>query len=249
MFAGMESRDLPQRRSVRLLGYNYSQAGAYFVTICAWDMNPLFGRITSGQMQLSPLGSIVQDCWIEIPRHFGHAELDEFVVTPNHLHGILTLVGAHHGVPFVAGARRADVGARHGVPSPVREQFSRPVSGSLASILRLFKQAVAKRAREVGAHDVRARHGVPLQQFRRPDVRPRDGVPPQPDVGARHGVPVQIWQRNYYEHIIRNPDELEKIREYIRTNPLQWACDRYNPNRGVLVRAEAGNLVLWKDQT
>jgi hypothetical protein len=62
-------------------------------------------------------------------------------------------------------------------------------------------------------------------------------------------VPAQIWQRNYYEHIIRNPDELEKIREYIRTNPLQWTCDRYNPNRGVLIRAEAGNLVLWKNQT
>ena len=62
-------------------------------------------------------------------------------------------------------------------------------------------------------------------------------------------MPVQIWQRNYYEHIIRNPDELEKIREYIRTNPLQRTCDRHNPNRGVLVRAEAGNLVLWKDQT
>ncbi len=180
-------------------------------------------------MGLSPTGLVVQDCWLEIPRHFRQVELDEFVVMPNHLHGILLLtVGARHGVPDVA-----DVGARHGVPSwrrPVLEQFGRAVSGSLATVIRLFKQAVTKRARalRVGAH-----HGVP-------DVA---------DVGARHGVPLQIWQRNYYEHIIRDGGELGKIREYIATNPLRWACDRYNPERGVLARDEAGGLVPWKDQT
>jgi len=98
----------------------------------------------------------------------------------------------------------------------VQESFTRPVSGSLASVLRLFKQAVTKRARDVGAH---------------------------------HGVPLLIWQRNYYEHVIRNEVELGRIREYIATNVLRWACDRYNPDRGVLVRDETDNLVPWEDQT
>jgi putative transposase len=245
--------EVHHRRSIRLSGYDYSESGAYFLTLCVRDMKPLFGRVAEGKMGLSPTGLVVQDCWLEIPRHFRQVELDEFVVMPNHLHGILLLtVGARHGVPDVAdigaqhrvpevanvGAQHrvpevANVGARHGVPSrrrPVLEQFGRAVSGSLATVIRLFKQAVTKRARalRVGAH-----HGVP-------DVA---------DVGARHGVPLQKWQRNYYEHIIRDGGELGKIREYIATNPLRWACDRYNPERGVLVRDEAGGLVPWKDQT
>ena len=205
--------DVHHRRSIRLSGYNYSQPGANFLTLCMRDMKSLLGRIADGRMQLSPVGSIVQAYWLEIPRHFGHAELDEFVVMPNHLHAILTFdVGAHPVVPSV-------VGARHGVPHhplPLPERFARPVSGSLASVLRLFKQAVTKRAR---------------------------------DVGARHGVPLQIWQRNYYEHIIRNEVELGRIREYIATNVLRWACDRYNPDCGVLVRNEADELAPWGDQT
>lgn len=220
--------EVHHRRSVRLSGYGYSQSGAYFLTLCVREMRPLFGRVAEGKMDLSPTGLIVQDCWLEIPRHFRRVELDEFVVMPNHLHGILLFtvgtrrhapaapdVGARHGVPDVA-----DVGGRHAVPRwrrPVLEEFARPVSGSLATVIRLFKQAVTKRARALR-------------------------------VGARHGVPLQIWQRDYYEHIIHDGGELGKIREYIAGNPLRWACDRYNPERGVLVRDEAGGLVPWEDQ-
>ncbi len=152
------------------------------------------------------------------------------------------------------GARHAEVGAHHGVPlhpdptiRTVLEQFGRSVSGSLASVIRLFKQAVT---RHVAPRDTRAHHGVPLQHDRRPDAGARHGIPAQhdrrPDVGARHGVPARIWQRNYYEHIIRDQDELEKIREYIRTNPLRWACDRHNPARGVLVQDESGRVFPWE---
>ena len=210
-------RSLPHRRSVRLRGYDYSQPGAYFVTLCTQRMDCLFGTIVGGQMRVSPAGAIVQECWLEIPRHFDHAVLDEFVVMPNHLHGILVFSpGAHHGVPLpaplhgVPGFR----GTRGGVPR--QEAFARPAAGSLASVLRLIKQSVTRRV-AVGL-----------------------------DVGARLGVPLPIWQRNYYEHIIRNQDELDKIREYIRTNPLRWACDRYHPENGVLVQDETGRVLPWE---
>ncbi|MBZ5564269.1 MAG: hypothetical protein LAP13_17835 [Acidobacteriia bacterium] len=100
---------------------------------------------------------------------------------------------------------------------PVLEDFGRPVSGSLANVIRLFKQAVTC---QVTAGDA--------------------------DERAHHGVPLRVWQRGYYEHIVRNDDELAKIREYIRTNPLRWASGRYNPERGVLVRDETGCALPWE---
>ncbi len=92
------------RRSIRLKGYDYTQAGAYFITIVTKDRACLFGEVVEDDMRLSPMGIIVQECWLAIPDHFPHAVLDEFVVMPNHVHGIIVLnetekVGARHAVP------------------------------------------------------------------------------------------------------------------------------------------------------
>ena len=93
------------RRSTRLKGYDYSQEGAYFVTICTYAKQWLFGDIQNDLMLLSPYGQIASDCWIAIPKHFSHIELDEFVIMPNHMHGILvitdapTTVGVQHAAP------------------------------------------------------------------------------------------------------------------------------------------------------
>jgi REP element-mobilizing transposase RayT len=77
------------RRSIRLKGYDYTQAGAYFITIVTKDRACLFGRIVDGEMRLSHVGHIVRACWLAIPDHFPHAMVDEFVVMPNHVHGII----------------------------------------------------------------------------------------------------------------------------------------------------------------
>jgi REP element-mobilizing transposase RayT len=149
-------------------------------------------------MHLSEIGAIVEECWNEIPQHFHRASLDVSGVMPNHLHGIVIIgVGAHHGdrtgTPW-----RAPSSSR--APSRAAA-FGKPVPGSLATMVGLFKQAVTR--------CVRARLGT---------------------VRERHGVPIHIWHENYYEHVIRNEKELNRIREYIRTNPQRWPDDVQNPS-------------------
>ncbi|OGR05613.1 MAG: hypothetical protein A2511_01970 [Deltaproteobacteria bacterium RIFOXYD12_FULL_50_9] len=115
-----------KRRSIRLHGYNYSQNGAYFVTICAQNRECLFGEIVDGEMWLNDAGRVVQKCWDDILVHFPYVEMDECVVMPNHVHGIIAIVGARHAVPLQTG------------------QFDKPVAGSIPTIIRSFKSAVTK---------------------------------------------------------------------------------------------------------
>lgn len=167
------------RRSVRLKEYDYSQAGAYFVTVCAWNRECLFGEIVDGEMQLNELGVVVQECWDEIPRHFPNVELDEFIVMPNHVHGIIVIIVDGRGT-----ACRA----------PTTEKFGKPVANSLPTIIRSFKSATTKR------------------------------------INQTRGTPgVRLWQRNYYEHVIRNEESLNEIRQCISGNPKRWAEDEDNP--------------------
>lgn len=79
------------RRSIRLKGYDYSQSGAYFITICSWQKECLFGKVVNGQMELSRYGEIVQFNWENLPQRYLGLELDAFVVMPNHVHGIVVL--------------------------------------------------------------------------------------------------------------------------------------------------------------
>jgi putative transposase len=81
--------------SARLQTWDYGSNGSYFVTICTYKRICYFGRIESGIMQLSDLGNIAQKCWQEIPNHFPFVELSEFVVMPNHVHGIITIMKPH----------------------------------------------------------------------------------------------------------------------------------------------------------
>jgi len=170
-----------QRRPLRLQQYDYSQAGAYFLTICVHNRKHLFGNIENGQIHLNDAGCVVKRCWIEIPRHFSFIELDKFVVMPNHMHGIIIIPDIRKGT-----ACRA----------PTLEKFGNPVPGSLPTIIRSFKSAVTRTI-----NIIRDTPGIPL------------------------------WQRNYYEHVMRDEDALNRTREYIMHNPLRWDLDRENPQR------------------
>ena len=124
------------RRSIWLHGADYSEPGAYFVTICAAERRNVFGKIDEGRAFLSLLGEIARACWVQIPAHFPAASLKEFVVMPNHLHGIIGLtVGARYIVPLDLSARRP-------------ERFQKPVKGSIPTIVRTFTAAVARRAKK-----------------------------------------------------------------------------------------------------
>lgn len=132
---------IPARRSIRLQGYDYSQAGTYFVTICARNRRRLFGEITNGAVRLNETGTIVRECWLEIPRHFPGVELHAHVIVPNHVHGILAIHRrARHAVPLREPERKTSA-------------FAKPMSGSLALIIGSFKSAVTRRVRAMrGAH-------------------------------------------------------------------------------------------------
>jgi len=117
------------RRSIRLSGYDYSQAGAYFITICTQDRACLFGDVVDGEMRLNDAGRVAQQCWRQIPAHFPNVELDEFVVMPNHVHGILVIT---------------DVGAKNFSPLHLTEQIPHGTSRTIGSIIRGFKIGVIK---------------------------------------------------------------------------------------------------------
>jgi REP element-mobilizing transposase RayT len=110
-----------RRRTPRLKGFDYSQAGAYFVTICAQDRLPLFGRVLEGSMVLSLPGQMVQQVWSEMPQYYAGVELDAFVVMPDHLHGILALTGERRGFSLPDAMQRfkslTTARYRHGVAS------------------------------------------------------------------------------------------------------------------------------------
>jgi putative transposase len=162
----------PQRKSIRIQGFDYSEQGAYFITIITHKRKCIFGEINHGEMHLSPTGSIVKQIWESIPDHFPQAYVDHFVIMPNHIHGIIELVRARHAVPLQY------------------EQFGKPVSGSIPTIIRSFKSTVT---RQVNLN--------------------------------RESPGEKVWQRNYYEHVIRNERELQAIYDYLVTNPFNWLKD------------------------
>lgn len=168
-----------QRRSVRLPGFNYGSIGKYFITICSHRKTHLFGVILHGEMQLNELGLAVQRCWQALPSHFPHVELDQFVIMPNHIHGIISIVSTH-----IEAEKAKDI-------SPLRKQLAvRGTSKTLGSIVRGFKAGVTKWARQ------------------------------NMDI-------CMVWQRNYYDHIIRNDADYLRLAEYIITNPQRWRSDRF----------------------
>lgn len=181
------NNSFPPRRSTRLPEFDYSQPGAYFVTIVTQDRKSLFGQIVDGEMVLNELGKALADVWVEMPEHFPNVELGEFVVMPNHVHGIVIIT--------VEATQASNVAARHAVPSEESaiEEFGKPVSASLPTIMRSFKSAATKKFREfTNDHEGR------------------------------------IWQRNYYEHVIRNEKDNQAIYDYILTNPINWEIDEEN---------------------
>jgi putative transposase len=163
----------PLRQNLRLPEFDYSQPGAYFVTIVTQDRKPLFGQVVDGEMVLNEVGRIAEEVWVEISEHFPNVELGEFVVMPNHIHGIISI---------------ANVEATHASPLP---RISKgPAPGSIGAIIGSFKSAATRRVR-----------------------------------AFTNNREKRLWQRNYYEHIVRNERDYQAIYEYILANPFNWEKD------------------------
>lgn len=177
------------RRAIRLKGYDYTQGGAYFVTVCAHERINLFGHVHGDGVKLNEFGTIVFAEWEHTADMRPKVRVADFVVMPNHIHGILVIVddgdNSCRGVLQYAptGKPTANIGDTN------HSQFKSP-SKTIGAIIRGFKSATTKR----------------INQLRK----------------TPH---VPVWQRNYYEHIIRNDASYRWIAEYIRLNPARWAND------------------------
>jgi len=177
-------QDKHHRCSIRLKDYDYSQAGGYFVTICASNRKYLFCKIANGKMQLNKTGKMIKLVWNKLPQNYSGVDIDAFIVMPNHIHGIIVLT------PVGAGPCACPGG---GQPQGVAPTISLP------EVVHRFKSLIATYYRH---------------SFKQQDLRL---------------FPNKLWQRNYYEHVIRNENELNLIRQYILYNLLQWQYDRENP--------------------
>ena len=199
--------DVHHRRSVRLKGYDYSQAGAYFITVCVHNRECIFGKIENGKMILNDFGNIVADEWMKSAEIRDEIELDQFVVMPNHFHGIAIIVDISQqtrrgdrpvaptwpiiptsSAPQIAVASTSSKSQKTITPTG-------PAKKSIGALMAGFKSSVTKRINQI-----------------------------------RNTPGEKLWQRNYYEHIIRNENELNRIRDYIIRNPSQWDSDRENPD-------------------
>jgi REP element-mobilizing transposase RayT len=193
--------NIHHRKSIRLKGYDYTQPGAYFVTFCTYQRDEIFGEIINGEMKLSALGEIASEEWLRSAEIRKEIRLfaNEFVLMPNHGHGIVWIVDPAVGADGVRpnmerahamrpDAQNQDIRREH---LDARRASLRRAPRSLGSFMAGFKASVTSHAR----HELNM---------------------------------TGIWQRNYYDHIIRNDRELSNIRWYILNNPLNWQLDRDN---------------------
>lgn len=178
---------LHHRHSIRLQTYDYSQAGAYFVTLCTQDRKYRFGAVINGEMVLNQCGRIVEVEWFRSAEIRKEVRLDAFVVMPNHLHGVVF-------IDQMTSDESAYVGAHGCAPNGLLHRPRR----SLGAFIAGFKSIVTT------------------------------------TINQLHNTPgVTVWQRNYYDHIIRKEEALEKIRCYIANNPANWEKDKNNLSANV----------------
>ena len=188
-----------RRKPLRLPGYDYATPGAYFVTICANGRQNVFGEVINGEMRLDETGQIVSDVWRALPDRYPFIECDQFIVMPNHVHGIIWLTNLRRGESCIR---------------PIRggESCIRPIRGS--------------------------------DDEHRPYVNPKGTLPGTVNrvvqgfkslttigwMRQNHGsTQTKIWQRGYYERVIRNGRELDAMRSYIANNAQKWNMDPEHP--------------------
>lgn len=175
------------QKQYRYKGYDYSQDGFYFVTVCCKNREMFFGDVVAAKMQLSEIGKIAKKFWLEIFDHFPFVKLDKSIIMPNHVHGIIEIDNETVGPRTIGTQNFAFLRGEHG---EYRNKFGSQ-SKNLSSIIRGFKIGVTKY--------------------------------------AKNNNIIFAWQTRFHDRIIRNDDELNRIRQYIMDNPKKWESDRNNP--------------------
>ncbi len=189
--------DLPNRHSMRLQSYDYRQPGYYYVTICVAQRQCLLSNIVDAQVQLNTIGSIVEDECKKLSNRFQHVRFDQYVIMPNHFHGIILFEGPSIPLEDTATSRPPDrfiqfVGTTNQmhlvVPGILHDRTKNKELPTLGEVIRTFKAACTFRVRKTVTSDF-------------------------------------AWEGRLYEHVIRNNSDLTRIRNYIINNPVTWHED------------------------
>lgn len=202
--------EIHHRRSIRLRGYDYSQPAPYFVTLCVQNSLCLFGDVVDGEMVLNDAGLIIEQWFKKLENKFSGVRLDRFRVMPSHMHAILAIMGTRMDMvtTFGIGVDELDLDgadANEGIV-PSRDgakggHVGPPLRPTLGDAIQWFKTMTTNEY-------IRGVRQSGWPRFKG-----------------------KLWQRDYFDHIVRNAESLELIRNYIRDNPLRWSLDRENPNR------------------
>lgn len=192
--------NIHHRRSIRLKGYDYSQEGLYFITICVQDRARLFGKITDGQMLCNDAGTMVENEWLKLPERFTNIHLHEYIVMPNHFHAILEIVGASLVVAPVRVSlvdTQNDDNTQKGQPQGIAPTVDIQKNKTVGDMVGAFQSIVT-------AEYIRGVKNMGWTPF--------------------NG---KLLQRNYYEHIIRDEKSYHTISKYIINNPAKWDDDKF----------------------
>jgi REP element-mobilizing transposase RayT len=198
--------DIHHRRSIRLKGYDYSQAGFYFVTICVQNHRCLFGKIKNGQMVLNPAGQMVEKWCSELSNKFPDIILDKYVIMPNHFHVIIVNTGNGNG-----NGNNNDIKNKNG--------------NIIGADLRVCPHNHCEHKNNIlGEHVGSPLHAV-VQWFK--TMTTNAYIRGVKTFGWQR-FEKKLWQRNYWEHIIRNDNAYLRIAKYIVDNPEKWWKDKFH---------------------
>ena len=196
-----------KRRSIRLKNYDYTQHGAaYYVTVCVNDRKSVFGDVCDGEMVLNDAGEIVDKWWCELPKKYDTVEIDEYKIMPNHFHGTIMIVEKNENGNVVGadlcvrpdnGGNINDIGFDKGRTYIKGQTHRSAPTPAIGNIIQWFKTMSTNEYIK----------NVKLKNW--------------PSFNTR------LWQRNFYEHVIRDESDLNRIREYIINNPANWEKDEY----------------------
>jgi REP element-mobilizing transposase RayT len=189
--------EIHKRRSIRLKGYDYSQAGLYFITICCENRICRFGKIENNEMILNEYGIIAYNEWVKLAERFQNFELDVFQIMPNHIHAIIALNDTVRATLAVA---------QNDAVAPVRVSL---VDTQNDAVIRAGASPAPTISDIVGAYKSLVSNAC-LKIYK-----------------SKNETMGKLWQRNYYEHIIRNEKAYENIANYIINNPAKWQEDKF----------------------
>ena len=200
------------RKSLRLKHYDYSREGYYFITIVAQNREHLFGEIVEGEMVLNDAGRMIHTLWYEIPHDFENIKLHSFVIMPNHVHGIIEIVKPVGADSISALLNMKIPRGRYGIDPYVKQLNMNS------------KRAEMESKRRADIESAPTSLSTVIQSFKRHTTLQYIKMVKN---GTLPPFNKRIWQRNYYEHVVRDDMDYERLATYIENNPQKWEEDMF----------------------